>query len=82
MNIFFLKKNFFRILMAGISLIALSTHASTHFISGFVATQPVAIPNVYLIDANNFVAKDLYRKFCKILTAMGCRQDKVFCLHP
>jgi hypothetical protein len=34
--------------MAGISLIALSTHASTHFISGFVATQPVAIPNVYL----------------------------------
>ncbi|VVH65590.1 Ferric siderophore transport system, periplasmic binding protein TonB [uncultured Gammaproteobacteria bacterium] len=57
MNIFFLKKNFFRILMAGISLIALSTHASTHFISGFVATQPVAIPNVYLIDANNFVTK-------------------------
>jgi hypothetical protein len=57
MNIFFLKKNFFRILMVGISLIALSTHASTHFISGFVATQPVAIPDVYLIDANNFVTK-------------------------
>ncbi|AYQ57216.1 hypothetical protein MS2017_1531 [Bathymodiolus thermophilus thioautotrophic gill symbiont] len=57
MNIYILKKTFFRALLIGIAFIALSAHATTHFIPGFLSKQPVAIPNIYLINANNIVTK-------------------------
>ena len=58
MNIFSLRKGFSRILLAGIVLTTLSAHASiTRFIPGFVASQPIAIPNIHLINTNIVVTK-------------------------
>ncbi|CAB5498963.1 discoidin domain-containing protein [Bathymodiolus thermophilus thioautotrophic gill symbiont] len=48
---------FFRVLLISVTFVALSTHATTRFISGFVTSQAITIPDVDLAQNKNVVTR-------------------------